>query len=731
MSQQPQSIYEFGPFRLDTAEHLLLRDGKAVPLTPKAFDLLIALVERHGHLVEKDELLKKVWPDTFVEEANLASNISQLRKALGDGENGQRFIETAPKRGYRFVASVKKVVNGHAELMIQEQPGSDSAASEVEQATNAGELITTHPAVKVEKLLSKADRYRRGALLSLGALILLGGIFVYVVLRSPPPPKVTASAQITRDGLPKVYTSFTFSSNSLVTDGPRLFFSEIVNGRWVVAQAPSTGGEAVTIPAFFPAAFLRDISTSRSELLVESGPGSDLESPLWVLPVLGGAPRRVGNVMSHAASWSLDGRQIVYANGSTLYLAKSDGTESRILAPIPGRPYWPRWSPDGRRLRFTVGDTSLSSLNSLWEVAADGSNLHPLLSGWNTPAAECCGNWTPDGRYFVFQSTRNGTTDIWAMREPTGLFRRGDQTPVQLTFGPLNYYVPVPSRDGKKLFVVGEQQRGELARFDMKTQQWGRYLPGISADQLDFSRDGGWVVYVTYPEGSLWRSKVDGSQRLQLTYPPMQTALPRWSPDEKQIVFTAKVPGKPWKIYLISAEGGSPQQLMPEERNELDPGWSPDGKKLVFGDYDLQSIHLLDLNTHRLSTLRDSDGLFSPRWSPDGRYIAAIPLGAGNKLMLFDLTTQQWTELAKQQTGWPRWSRDGKYIYFNSYRENDPAPCRVRIADRKIEWLTSLKDLRRAIGALGPWIGWAPDDSPLILLDLGIQDIYGLEWQNH
>jgi len=729
MSQQSKHLYEFRPYRLDARERLLQRDGVTISLTPKAFDLLLALVERHGRLVEKEELFKTVWPDTFVEETNLSYNISHIRKALGDGENGQKFIETVPKRGYRFVAGVEEVTEEQVEPTIQERSGSDSAASEAEQTINARELITTHPAVKAEKLLSKADRYRRGALLALGVLIMLGGIFAYVVLRSPPPPKVTASAQITRDGLPKAWTPFIFSSNSLVTDGPRLYFSEGVSGHWVIAQAPSTGGEAVTIPAFFPIAFLRDISISRSELLVENVLGSGLESPLWVLPVLGGAPRRVGNVMSHAASWSSDGRQIVYANGSTLYLAKSDGTESRILAPIRGIPFWLRWSPDGSHLRFTVSETAMGGLNSLWEVAADGSNLHPLLSGWNNPAAECCGNWTPDGRYFVFQSTRDGTTNIWAMREPTGLFRRGDQTPVQLTFGPLNYYLPVPSRDGKKLFVVGEQQRGELARFDMKTQQWGRYLPGISADHLDFSRDGAWVVYVTYPEGSLWRSKVDGSQRLQLTYPPMQTGLPRWSPDEKQIVFTAKVPGKPWKIYLISAEGGSPQQLMPEERNELDPGWSPDGKKLVFGDIDLQSIHLLDLNTHRLSTLRGSDGLFSPRWSPDGRYIAAIPLDVTNKLMLFDLTTQQWTELAKQKAGWQRWSRDGKYIYFDSYRENDPAACRVRIADRKIEWLTSLKDLRRANGAFGTWIGWAPDDSPLILLDLGIQDIYGLEWQ--
>src|SRR5262244_3312839 len=124
MSQQANPLYEFGPFRLDATEHLLLRDGEAVPITPKAFDLLLALVERHGRLLEKEELLKLVWPNTFVEEANLASNISQLRKALGEGENGHRYIETVPKRGYRFAASVSNVEDERSEPIIQEHPGS-------------------------------------------------------------------------------------------------------------------------------------------------------------------------------------------------------------------------------------------------------------------------------------------------------------------------------------------------------------------------------------------------------------------------------------------------------------------------------------------------------------------------------------------------------------------------------------------------------------------------------
>src|SRR5262249_16748523 len=150
------------------------------------------LVERHGHLVEKDELLKKVWPDTFVEEANLASNILQLRKALGDGENGQRFIETVPKRGYRFVASVKRIVNEREEPMIQEQSGSRSAGATGEQASSAGELITAQPVVKAANPTTKVKRNRRSALLALAALTLSGVGLAYFFLRPTLPPKVTA-----------------------------------------------------------------------------------------------------------------------------------------------------------------------------------------------------------------------------------------------------------------------------------------------------------------------------------------------------------------------------------------------------------------------------------------------------------------------------------------------------------------------------------------------------------
>ena len=199
--------------------------------------------------------------------------------------------------------------------------------------------------------------------------------------------------------------------------------------------------------------------------------------------------------------------------GNSLYRVKIDGTESRKIVSLPtgGTPYWPRWSPDGSPLRFSV--QTQGSGSSLCEVTADGKNLHQLLSGWNNPSFECCGSWTPDGNYFVFQSRRGGATNVWAIREKGSLFRKARHDPVQLTTGPTSTYGPLLGTDGKKLFVVTTQVRGELLRYDSASRQGGPYLSGISAMGVNFSRDGKWLTYVAYPEGTLWRSRADGSAR--------------------------------------------------------------------------------------------------------------------------------------------------------------------------------------------------------------------------
>ncbi len=596
----------------------------------------------------------------------------------------------------------------------------DTESGRSAATTAVAETVAAHTA------RPQAPRWRRWpAVLASGVAIAVAAVLVLWLTRPLPPPKVLGSVQITNDGRQK--------GGGLVTDGSRLYFNETATGGFTLAEVSAAGGETASIPASAQIPLLADISPNRSELLVVSFAGTEPEAPLWVLPVPAGAPRRLGDIIGHDGTWSADAGQIVYASGSDLYVAKNDGSQSRKLATASGLPVWPRYSPDGTRLRFTVMDFKTNSA-SLWEVSADGTHLHALLPGWNSPPAECCGNWTPDGKYFVFQSTRNNRTDIWAIREEAGFFHKISREPMRLTTGPIDFLSPVPSRDGKKLFVIGAQPRGELVRYDARSRQFLPYLGGMSAENLAFSKDGNWVAYVTSPEGTLWRSKMDGSERLQLTFSPMQVALPRWSPDGRKVAFMAQGSGKGWDIYLVSAGGGSSQQLLPGEHTQGDPGWSPDGSSLVFGrDWDQPgastALYLLDLETQQVSKVPGSEGLQSPRWSPDGRYLAAMP-GGSSKLVLFDFATRKWTDLAKDISvaGSPTWSRDAKYIYFDTYGK-DPAFLRVRISDKKLELVVSLKNLRRAVGTIGPWSGLAPDDSPLLMRDAGGQEVYALDWE--
>jgi serine/threonine protein kinase/dipeptidyl aminopeptidase/acylaminoacyl peptidase len=557
------------------------------------------------------------------------------------------------------------------------------------------------------------------------AVALVFALALAVWLNWPvPPPRVLRSTQVTSDGTPKF--------PPILTDGSRLYYMDLSPAGVLLLQVSVTGGDAAPIIESFPESgyftLLAGIAPSGSDLLVQSVRGTTGEGPLWVVPTLAGSRHRLGSIVCSAASWAPDGQMIVFAKGSSLNMARSDGTGAHAILTVKGTPSWIRWSPDGRKLRFTVVDPQAAT-QSLWESTADGLDLHPLLPGWNSTPSECCGNWTPDGRYFVFQSSRGGSSDIWAIREKPTLAGKSTHQPMQLTAGPMAYDGPLPSRDNKGLFVIGWQRRGELLRYDSKSQQFVPYMSGISAERLDFSNDGQWVSYVSIPEGSLWRSKVDGTERRQITFPPLTAYQPRWSPDGKKIAFQGIAPGQPWKMYLISAEGGEPEEVM---AGIGDLGWSPDGDSLIFHSGMAQvlsasprDIRLMDLKTRQTSTLPGSEGLYSPRWSPDGRYIAAVRVGPEN-LLIFDVQAKKWTELTKVAVGFPIWSRDSKYIYFDS-AELHPNLYRVRISDHWLEQVAEIRGMRLAPTAGGLLNGLAPDDSPLVLRDTGNQEIYRLD----
>src|ERR1700676_158022 len=587
--------------------------------------------------------------------------------------------------------------------------------------SHSGTSAAVSAALEVVRERHPSSRWQTWILAG-GALISLAGSLGYVPTRPAAAPRVLRTVQLTNTNRPK---------SGVITDGSRLYFIE---GQSRLSQTSVTGGETFPIPnsledTGFSNVF--DISPDGSVLLMNTARGTSLDGPLWSVPVLGGSPRRLGNLEGHAGAWSPDGKQIAFCKGNEIFLAKSDGGEPRQLLLAAGTASDIRWSPDGSILRFTVNDPKTNN-RSIWQASADGSNLHPLLPSWSDAPNECCGKWTPDGKYFVFQAQRDATADLWAINERGSFFRAARQEPVQLTTAPMNVGNPVPSRDGKKLFVQGWQPRGELLRYDAKSKQLAPYLSGISAMGLDFSHNGEWVAYNDASDGTMWRSKVDGTQKLQLVFPPMQAYLPRWSPDGKQIAFFGHPPGEPWQIYLIPAEGGTPELIYRSATNSADPNWSPDGKSLAFGENSLNNqgsaIYVLDLKTRKASKLPGSDGLYSPRWSPNGRYVAAIPLDS-LKLMLFDFTTQKWTELANLFVAYPTWSRDGRYLYFDGILDNQESYFRAQISSGKLERIFSLKSFQAAGGAFGNWSGLAPDESPLVVRDASIQEIYALDWE--
>ena len=305
-----------------------------------------------------------------------------------------------------------------------------------------------------------------------------------------------------------------------------------------------------------------------------------------------------------------------------------------------------------------------------------------------------------------------------------------ERQPVRLTQGPLSYNAPVWSRDGRKVFAEGSRQSGELVRCKLGSGECVAHLGGIDAEGVSYSRDGQWVAWVT-PDGGLWRSRADGTEKLQLSFPPLWAALPQWSPDGKRLCFARLETVAPTRLMLVSAEGGAPEEALPGDKGaQVDGEWSPDGRRLAFGrlttggpqDNEI-SIQIADLETGQITAVPGSKGLFSPRWSPDGRHLAAL-WHDSLRLLLYDFASQRWRPLVdRTYVGYPAWAADSTSVFVTE----DGRRVRYRIADGHREVVHSFEGLRQINRLLGPWVGRAPDDSILALRDTSLDEVFALE----
>jgi Tol biopolymer transport system component len=520
--------------------------------------------------------------------------------------------------------------------------------------------------------------------------------------------------------------------NLIVTDGPQIYFVDATAGHYSLAHVSATGGEPVPIVTPLPNVKLFAISPDGAELLVGSFVGSEDEMPLWTVPTSGGSPDRLGGATGHGGAWSPDGQRIVYVNGSSLFIMNSDGTGSRQLAAVPGKAWQPRWSPDGRVLRFTLEDIQTNAY-SLWEISAEGRNLHRLLPEWREPPidwadGDAAGNWTPNGTHFVFSSRRTGLSGIWDIRENGGFLGRSPLKPALLTTSDATLRNLVPAKNGKRIFFVGSKENSELARYSAHLKQFVPYLSGISARWIGFSRDGQWIAYVTTPDRMLWRCKLDGSDRRQLTFLPLRAFYPRWSPDAKRVAMEGLN-----RVWLLPADGGTPLpiEIPAGKQKAYRPTWSPDGNSIIMQaglPSDQQNaIYRVDLKTRKAVMLPGSEGLHVPEWSPDGRYVSATTQD-DRKLMLFDFRSNQWSQLAAGSvliTSF--WSPDSKYLYWEDYGAVGAPVFRMRITDGKRERIATSNQIPWAPDASYYLAGIAPDGSPIAAIQRGTADIYALD----
>lgn len=538
--------------------------------------------------------------------------------------------------------------------------------------------------------------------------------------------------QLTNDGRAKEFFR---------ADGGTLYFDELANRGRLVYSVPATGGQPREVNIPVPNPTVQDISQDGQHLLIASSEGIELERTLWVVPSSGGTARRLGDLTCESARWSLDDQRIACVNGTSILVANADGSSVRTLASLPSTPSKLAWTPSGRRLIFVLENSNDSAASSAWalDVGSDAQNRResPVALPWGK---DCCLDWTwvDAGKRFLYLREReDGSAVIGQIRTGDGsLDRPIERAELPVNIGRVESFGANDQNNRIYLAIVG-RLRGEVLKMGPTGTPYQLILPGITADEISYSRDGRWIAYVNISDFTLWRSRSDGSDSLQLIKPPWQGELPAWSPDGLTIAYTAKAPGKPWRIFLVGKNGTGRREAVPGgDDNQGAPSWSPDGGTLVYGNVLCQPtqtcwIHELDLRTGAVRVLPGSHGLRTARFSPNGRYVAALQ-PEKHEVVLFDTKSQTWRVLADSVTGDNiNWSADSRFIFADSPRIEHPIIEKIRVSDGHRAIVADLTPIERMPGLDSAWFGLAPDGSPILLHYYNSSEIYALNWNFH
>lgn len=588
---------------------------------------------------------------------------------------------------------------------------------------------------------ARASRYtsiRLGILLAAALLVtaLAAGGYAFHSRMGPHHIHVTSITQITDDGIEKM---------GLVSDGREIYFSEHRDGKFILSEVSTQGGQIHEIPTPFIKAVPVDISRDGKNLLVLVWEGDEEAKQLWVVSSDGHQAHPVGQVHCNSAAWSPDGLRIAYAEQNAVYLTNSSGESRELLQAFDGVPHALRWSDDGLWIRLLLRD-SKNQTSTVWEIDLTKGEKPKVSSLIPTHIVlgDCCDESIAMDRngFSLIPIGGNEKQAIYVLKKDTQLL--GSRFSIEDLNEPFSHSQATfadPLTD--RVYLLGSSAarsdalytRKDLLSLDLKSKEFRPFLPGIDARDVDFSRVGRKIAYIVQePRLEIKWSFLDGSKAAETSISAADLELPRWSPDGNSIAFMAKFADKPWRIYIASLVDGRVREASAGSDNQGAPTWSPDGKWLAYGNVRCKetkdcAIHKIELSTGHETVFPGSEGLNTARWSPDGLYVSALR-PEKHEVVLFDFATQQWRELATGVNGNDlSWSADSQYIFASRPSGDNPQIVRISISNGHVEEAVDLSSFAKLLGHVDTWFALAPDNAIILQRVFDASEIYSLEYE--
>lgn len=609
----PARAVRFGAFEVDLRSGELRRQGVKIKLQEQPFQVLVMLLEHPGEVVTREELRKRLWPeDTFVDfDHSLSTAINKIREALSDSAEGPRFVETVPRRGYRFIAPVAPA---SSPATSEPEPYERRAAVGTPPLQTAGAAMEpVAPPITTGGFTRRAVtamaqgildehrarlRWRRLAGLGLSlaglavALVLLiglnaAGLRDRILRRTAPAQSALPSMRVVP------FTTFPGHERGarFSPDGNQIAFAWDGENEdnWDI-YVKQIGEEKPLRLTSDPGEDSWPVWSPDGQYIAFSRHG-EREDGIYIVPALGGPERKLHPAKFRGGNidWSPDGKYLAYVDsrpeqqGASIFLLEVDNPDNTRALTSPSGPltidWFPRFSPDGQTLAFIRLPTR-GSARDIHLVRVTGGNPRRLtfdnVAMWGL-------DWGPNGASVIFSSARLGLPRLWKVAAAGG-------EPEPLALGQGDAYWPSLSRGGRRLAYTQSFLDANIWRYELPGAAGRNERPTklVASTQMDqgqqFSPDGRRIVFGSDRSGSseIWICDSDGTAPLQLTFfgGPM-AGTPRWSPDGRQIAFDAEPEGH-GDIYVVSADGGRPRRLTTDTSNDVVPSWSRDGRSIYF-----------------------------------------------------------------------------------------------------------------------------------------------------